>query len=261
MYKIVPIKALTDSYIWLIINRHGNCVIVDPGEAEQVMDYIKQEQLKPVAILITHHHYDHINGIAAINKEYKLPVFGGKNSTFGFVELYLRENDSIELSQFEAAFTAIETPGHTSDHISYHFEGSLFCGDTIFSAGCGRFPKEKAEQMLTSIEKIKQLPHETRIYCAHEYTLDNLEFAEHIEPDNGEISRYKTICMDNRKRGLPTLPSTLKQELQINPFLRCSQQAVIDSVSEKSGVAPANSADVLRELRKLKDNFKNNLCL
>lgn len=263
MNRITPIKSLSDSYIWAITNEKNDAVLVDPGEAKPVLNFIKSENINPVAILITHHHYDHIDGVKDIKKEHKIPVFGPKNEDIECVDTKLKENDSIELPEFEASFTVIDAPGHTKGHIAYHYENKLFCGDTLFSGGCGRIFDGSYEQMHHSLNKIKRLSPETLIYCAHEYTLANLKFAQVVEPENENITELIEKVNTLSKSGSPSIPSKLEIELLVNPFLRCDNKAVINAANSRDGSSMNKSdtnhinseLDTFIKLRQWKDNF------
>lgn len=230
---IVPI--LDDNYCYIIEGADNQCLIVDPGEANPVKLYLNKNKLKPVAIINTHHHGDHTGG----NLDFGLPVIAPETEKIkipGFSKS-IKDKDKIDLAGID--LTVIETPGHTKGHVILYCEAAsaLFSGDTLFSMGCGRLFEGSAQDMYESLQKIKQLPPDTKIYCGHEYTAANARFAQHIEPDNNDIALRITEIKKLRDKKEPTIPTTLEMELKTNPFLR------------------ADSADSFADLRSQKDNF------
>ncbi len=250
---ILPIATLKDNYVWTVVNTKKKCaLIVDPGEAEPVLQYFKQHDLTLCGILITHHHWDHTNGIAGIKKVFDVPVFA-KQKSIGTV--MVKEGDVVMINEFLPSYHVLEIPGHTLDHLAYYNEDSLFCGDTLFAAGCGRLFEGNAEQMYQSLQKMAALSQDTKVYCAHEYTQNNLKFAEQVEPANQEvIERLKQVKLQ-RERGLPSLPSSLGAEKATNPFLRCELEGVIARLEERVGRRLNKAIDVFAEMRKWKDGF------
>lgn len=254
---ILPIPVLQDNYVWAIIDKNQSiALIIDPGEAIPVSVFLKQQQLKLVGILITHHHWDHTNGIEALKKEYDTPVFGPANETIPGMTMPLQEEETVSIQGFPLSFKVISIPGHTLGHIAYYFPGMLFCGDTLFASGCGRIFEGTPAQMYESLQEIAALPHDTKIYCAHEYTLNNLRFAKLVEPNNPAIMERIKEVTDLRQQGLPSLPSTLHAEKETNPFLRCRLPQVIASVENYAGEPLKDELDVFTRLRQWKDNFK-----
>lgn len=253
--SIFPIRAFNDNYIWCLHN-HESCVVVDPGDAAPVLEYCKQHQLSLVAIMITHHHWDHTGGIDDLLAAFPdIPVFGSHNPKIKQITHRFFENDEFDLPQLGCHFSVIELPGHTLDHIAFYGELGLFCGDTLFSAGCGRLFEGTAQQMYQSLAKLTALPEDTSVYCAHEYTLANIAFAQAVEPNNQQLLDYKDWAMQQRDKDLPTLPSSIKKELSMNPFLRCHSYDLISHVSQHKA-APLNSEpEVFAALRSWKDNF------
>lgn len=222
---LLPIPAFDDNYIWLFSDGQVAWV-VDPGDAAPVIAALQERQLTLAGILLTHHHGDHTGGIAALRERFAVPVYGpAKSPARELVSHPLRDGDCLQLGHRQ--FSVIAVPGHTLDHIAFHSatDKLLFCGDTLFSAGCGRVFEGTYEQMYASLQALSALPDDTRICCAHEYTLSNLRFAVAVEPDNQAMRDYQTSCESLRSTGQPTLPSLLGLEKQVNPFLRCSDVA------------------------------------
>lgn len=252
MLTITPLPAFTDNYIWLITHSEkGNTVAVDPGEAAPVLKYCEDHQLSLSAILITHHHADHTGGIEALVRKFpNIPVFGPQREPIKGVTETLSEGAHLQVPGIDLALSVLEVPGHTSGHIAYYNTEWLFCGDTLFSGGCGRLFEGTPAQMLDSLAKLAALPDETAVFCTHEYTLNNLRFAKTLEPDNSALLTYIAHCQKQRKRGLPTLPSTIGQEKAINPFLRCHLPTLQD-------LAPnaANTLEAFTWVRQQKDVF------
>lgn len=226
MVQVEPIKAFSDNYIWAI--HHGQQTwVVDPGDAEPVLRYLSQHNKQLAGILVTHHHWDHTNGIEQLTKTFEhIPVFGPKNSPCELITQPLSEGDTVQVGDIQ--FAIIETPGHTLDHICYTHEALCFTGDTLFSAGCGRLFEGDAQMMWQSLEKFKRFNDDTLIYCTHEYTLANLAFARAVEPTNAALIKYSEKAEQLRAANAPTLPSNFATERAINPFLR-SQIANITS--------------------------------
>ena len=256
MLNIQAIPALNDNYIWFIEDTDTRRVlIVDPGDAEPAINAIKQQQLIPAALLITHHHHDHIDGINQLVELYDIPVYGPKIATIPSVTHPLTANDTLIIDSTFPAITILDISGHTAVHIAFLFDDCLFCGDTLFGAGCGRLLGGTAEQLFHSLQKIAQLPTRTQIYCAHEYTQANLYFAQVVEPDNPDIQQRILDTATLRQQGKPSLPSTLALELATNPFLRGDQPTVIQAAESFSGKQLTTAVEVFTELRLWKDHF------
>jgi hydroxyacylglutathione hydrolase len=255
--QVQPILAFKDNYIWCLINDKTNhCIIVDPGEVKPVLTFLKRFNLMLDAVFITHHHWDHTNGIKGILKDYAVPVFGPAKEKVIGVSNPVDEGDGIELNHWPIAFKVLAIPGHTLGHIAYYGGRMLFCGDTLFSAGCGRLFEGTAEQMLDSLNKLSQLPDETQIYCGHEYTLNNLNFAQMIEPSNPRVKEHLERVRELRQKNLPSLPSVLFAERLINPFLRCDKTEILSRVERHRGKKLDLPAEVFAYLRQWKNNYK-----
>ena len=254
MINIEPIKAFNDNYIWLATTNEGS-IVIDPGEAHKTIKYLKGNDLNLEAILITHHHFDHTGGIEDMLKFRSVDVYGPVNN-IPSINKQLRDGDLFSVIGID--FKIIEIPGHTLDHIAFFSENNgnpvLFCGDTLFSSGCGRVFEGTYEQMHKSILKLKSLPANTKIYSGHEYTQSNLKFAMEVEPLNQKlISRYNDV-QDLLNKGIPTLPTTLELELEVNPFLRCHAREVQNSVVKQFNTSN-HEDEIFKALRQWKDNF------
>lgn len=250
-----PIPAFTDNYIWAIIDETiGLFDCVDPGDAQPVMHFAQVNNLSLRSILLTHHHNDHIGGVKELLALFpNCPVYGPNDTRIPYVSNPLTAHAIISLGQ--NCFEILSNPGHTSSHISYYEQkkGWLFCGDTLFSAGCGRVFDGTIEDLHTSLMMFKNLPETTKIFCAHEYTRDNLKFAQHVEPHNSIIKSYEKTL--NERLELCSLPSTLALELNINPFLRTHIEEVKD-YALKHGAMSSDPVDLFKVLRDQKNNFK-----
>ena len=259
MDRAIPVNAFNDNYIWLIRIMEEpaspNVAIVDPGDASPVIAMLENMCLTPVAILITHHHYDHIGGIGEILHHYTIPVYGPAGENIPAMDFPLHDNDEVNPGNNGLAFHVFDVPGHTSGHIAYYTPGMLLCGDTLFAGGCGRLFEGTPEQMYYSLENLGTLPDDTRIYCAHEYTLANLDFALHVEPDNAALQARLEQTKALRARHQPTVPSTMGIEKQTNPFLRCNQPGVIQAAEKRAGKALRSPVEVFTVIRAWKDRF------
>ncbi len=254
MINIEPIKAFNDNYIWLVTTNEGS-IVIDPGEATKTINYLKENSLNLKGILITHHHFDHTGGIEDMLKFKNVDVYGPVNN-ISSINNKLRDGDLFSVIGID--FKVIEIPGHTLDHIAFFSENNgnpvLFCGDTLFSSGCGRVFEGTFEQMHKSVLKLKSLPANTKIYAGHEYTQSNLKFAMEVEPLNQKlVSRYNDV-QDLLNKGTPTLPTTLELELEVNPFLRCQTKEVQSSVVKQFNTSN-HEDEIFKALRQWKDNF------
>jgi hydroxyacylglutathione hydrolase len=256
MLEIIPLPALKDNYIWLLKNKASRHVaIVDPSEAKPVLDHIKTENLIPIAIIITHHHWDHVGGIPEITEQFDVPVYTPKTETVAGSTNPVGEGDVVPLPELGLNLNIIDVPGHTSGAIAYYDKNSVFSGDTLFAAGCGRMFEGTPPQMHASLSKFKSLPDDTYLYCGHEYTVANLKFAATVEPDNTAIQERLRLAEACRNQNQPTVPTSLAEEKRTNPFLRCEEPTVIDAASNYAGNVLGNPVDVFAAIRLWKDNF------
>ena len=249
---MVPVSAFKDNYVWTMRNEKY-AAVVDPGEARPVLDYLARERLELVAILATHHHPDHVGGIAEVLRAAKVPVYGPKNEPIATLTRPVSEGDTVEIPQLGVTFEVLDIPGHTRAHIAYYGAGALFCGDTLFACGCGRIFEGSAEQMYASLEKLRALPDDTKVYCGHEYTLANIGFAKNVEPRNDALAAREARDRKLREAGKPTVPSTMREEKATNPFLRVSEPAVVDSVNKYLGTRVSDPVRVFAAIREWKN--------
>ncbi len=254
--NIIPLRAFKDNYIWVIINPNTQrAIVIDPGDAAPVIEFFTHEKFKLAGILITHKHWDHCNGIAEIVQKYPVPVFGPAASEIVKLDHPVKENDAVILDGFGKLFTVMAIPGHTLEHIAYYGEGVLFCGDTLFTGGCGRIFEGTPAQMYQTLNRIAAYPDDTLIYCGHEYTLANLQFARLVEPDNQALIARIEAVEQLRRNHLPTVPATLCQEQATNPFLRCDVPEVIKSVESYAKKTLNDPIEVFAAMRTWKNSF------
>lgn len=251
--NIIPVPVGTN-VVWLVVlPGTRRCAIVDPTAAQPVLAAVRARDLTPTDILITHHHADHVGGIAAIRCTYPVSVYGPAHEGIPHCTHPVREGDGVTLGQL--TFQVLAIPGHTLGHVAYVGQGTLFAGDTLFGAGCGRVFEGTPGQLYDSLQRLAALPPDTLLYCAHEYTQANLRFAQTVEPDNVNIQRRLLHVEQLRGRGLPTLPSSLELEHRTNPFLRCRVKAVRAAAERFAGELLQSSAEVFAVLRRWKDGF------
>lgn len=252
MYEIVPIPAFEDNYIWLIRNDTA-CAVVDPGDAEPVVEYLNRHELKLSAILLTHHHGDHAGGATELRRRFNCLVYGPRREAIASITNPVGEGDTIALPALGAEFQVFDVPGHTAGHVAYYGINSLFCGDALFTCGCGRLFEGTPEQMQTSLARFVALPDDTRVYCAHEYTLENIRFAKKVEPDNMALLEREQRERQTRAQNRPTLPSTIALEKQTNPFLRWNHPQVIAAAEHFAGRSLESPVEVFAAVRRWRD--------
>jgi len=256
--NVRPVRAFSDNYVWLIESPKApaQVVAVDPGDAAPVIAELKRRNLKLAAILLTHHHPDHIGGVPDLLRLGNIPVIGPEDQRIAFRTQTVRDGERCELSELGLGFEILEIPGHTLSHIAFWGHGALFCGDTLFSAGCGRMFEGTPKQMNASLSRLRDLPPETQVFCGHEYTAANLRFALTVEPANSAALEYQESVQRIRAAGEPTLPSTLNLEIKVNPFLRCDNLGVRSAAETRAGKALPEPAEVFAVLRAWKDQFR-----
>ncbi len=258
MLSVDPIPAFNDNYIWLITYRDGNSAfVVDPGDAAPVQRALEERCLRLEGILVTHHHFDHVGGVQALRDTWKPVVYGPDNPAIPGIDHPLRAGDRIEVLDHLVEVLAV--PGHTLDHIAFFHPADdtplLFCGDTLFAGGCGRLFEGTPAMMHQSLQALAALPANTRVYCAHEYTLANLAFAEAVEPGNTQLSERIASARASRERGVPTVPSDIALELETNPFLRCDRDEVANALQRQGRLAGNSAVEVFAAVRAWKDTF------
>jgi hydroxyacylglutathione hydrolase len=258
MLKITTVPAFADNYLWLV---HGTrdprrVAVVDPGDAAAIDAALAADDLELDTILVTHHHADHTGGVRALAERHRAAVIGPAREEIPSRTLAVRQGDVVELDRLGLRFDVLDVPGHTAGHVAYAGHGAVFCGDTLFSGGCGRLFEGTAEDMQRSLDRIAALPDDTRVFCAHEYTASNLRFANAVEQDNRELQAYTAEVAARRARDLPTVPSTLGLERRINPFLRSREHSVRRAAEAWVGGPLPTPADVLGAVRRWKDGFR-----
>jgi hydroxyacylglutathione hydrolase len=257
--RLVPVPAFNDNYLW-VLHKNGRAVVVDPGDAAPIEAFLEEHQLTLDAILLTHHHGDHVGGVQQLRRRTNAPVYGPATEKLPHCDYRLKEGNRVELPGIDMVAHVLDVPGHTAGHIAYfgHLETGeplVFCGDTLFAGGCGRLFEGTAAQMVDSLGKLTRLPPETLVCCAHEYTLANLRWALHVEPDNPLLQQRFQQVQELRRSEIPTLPSTIALERDTNPFCRLSEPAVMRAASGYVGSTLQLPADVFAGLREWKNNF------
>lgn len=256
MPNVHPIRAFKDNYIWLISRPDTPyAVIVDPGDARPVLETLQERGLRLLAILITHHHRDHTGGIKTLLEHYPAPVYGPASETITALTQPLTEQDKVSVPELGLDLQVLDVPGHTRGAIAFYGQEMLFCGDTLFTAGCGKLFEGTAQQMHASLAKLAALPGHTQVYCGHEYTVDNLHFARLVEPDNPHIRARLVETMALRACDLPSVPAPLDLERRSNPFLRCEVPAVIAAAERFAARRLQSGAEVFAVVRRWKDSL------
>lgn len=253
--KIQAIPAFNDNYLWLIIHpNYPEAIVVDPGDAKPVLDALNSQGLNLVGILITHKHKDHIGGIKELLEKFDVPVFGNPIENISLITDPVSEQEEVCIKHWPI-IKVMEVPGHTLGHVAYLIGSHLFCGDTLFGAGCGRLFEGTPAQMYESLSKIKSLPGETLVYCAHEYTLKNLSFAEALEPENIKIK--SRVCETEKlvSQGIPSVPFTLNLEKETNPFLRCDQKSIQAALEKKFSHLCDGEVETFKYLREWRNQW------
>ncbi len=257
MLKITPIPAFENNYFWAIQPdpRLAQVIVIDPGDAKPVTDFLQQQRLTLTAILITHRHHDHISGVNELLARWPVDVYGPLSSAIPQVSELVRDNEEIDLMGITLRVLAV--PGHTWEHVAYYLpdHSALFCGDTLFAGGCGRRFDDTDGIMWGSIQKLAALPDDTRLFCAHEYTLANLQFAIAVEPENTDLQAWLEQAKSLRGEGKITIPTTLLHEKRTNPFLRCQEPSIKKFILDHSAAAPESAAEVFDALRRIKDTW------
>jgi len=257
MLTVTPVPAFADNYLWLA---HGDsadrAMVVDPGDAAPVLLALEAAGRQLDTILITHHHPDHIGGVADLVARTGAQVFGPARESLPFDHQAVSGGDTVRLPGLGLSFVVLDVPGHTAGHVAYYGHGAVFCGDTLFSGGCGRLFEGTAEQMLASLDALAALPDDTRVYCAHEYTLANLRFALAVEPANADLRAWQAEAAALRERNVPTVPTTIGREKRVNPFLRARAPAIRRAAEAHAGMPLGTPVAVFAEVRRWKDGFR-----
>lgn len=255
MLRAIPLPALQDNYIWLLVAPGGEAVVVDPGEAGPVLQAVA-DGLRPVAILLTHHHPDHTGGVAALRDRLGLPCHAPVDERIGVADHRVGGGDRVRIDALDLDLDVLAVPGHTRSHIAFHGGGHLFCGDALFSLGCGRMFEGEPAQMLASLDRLAALPGDSLVCCGHEYTEANGRFAQAAEPDNPGRDRHLERVRSLRAQGRPSLPSTLDIERACNPFLRIDHPTMVRTLTDRLGQAPRDRVEAFAALRQWKDVFR-----
>lgn len=256
---ITALHAFADNYIWLISN-DKRAIVVDPGQAEPVLDALAQHKLNLTAILLTHHHQDHVGGVKKLVETTGAKVFGPASENLPACDSPASEGDHVNDDELDLHLTVLDVPGHTAGHIAYAgtFKGKdvLFCGDTLFAAGCGRLFEGTPKQMVDSLAKFAALPPGTKVYCAHEYTLSNMRWALAVEPENQSLQTWHLAATQQRESMEATVPSTIAQELACNPFMRVQQDSVAHAAAQWAKRTLETPVEIFAALREWKNNFR-----
>jgi len=251
------IPIFTDNYVWVIHDRTSprRVAVVDPGDARPVDNFLVDHGLELRAILVTHHHFDHTGGVWTLARAHGATVYASAGDYCVDATQFSQGDRLLAACGLDLRIGVLGVPGHTMDHVAYLTDDAVFCGDTLFSGGCGRIIEGTAQQMWSSLRALATLPPHTRVYCAHEYTMANLQFAITVEPANPQIRRYRQECARMLKEAGRTVPTTIGRELDVNPFLRCDSPAVLAAAEQRAGRRLGCEVDVLSVLRAWKDEF------
>ncbi|MCD7099762.1 hydroxyacylglutathione hydrolase [Stenotrophomonas sp. MMGLT7] len=253
--RLIALPAFEDNYIWALVAADGRAIVVDPGQAEPVLAAAAEQGWRPQAILLTHHHDDHIGGVPALMQRWPdIAVHAPVEPRIPFDCRRVGEGDVVQA--LDCSFQVLHVPGHTRSHIAFHGHGHLFSGDTLFSLGCGRLFEGTPAQMLASLQRLVRLPGSAQVCCGHEYTLANAAFARHVEPNNAALQRRQQEAQAMRKAARPTLPVTLSSECDTNPFLRTAVDEVRGSVRRHAPGTGTDEVEVFAALRRWKDDFR-----
>lgn len=255
--QVLTVPAFDDNYLWLV-HDGVHAAVIDPGDAKPILAALALHQLSLVAILLTHHHADHVGGVPGLLQHAKVPVYGPRHETIPTVTHPLGQGDTVVVPELQWQLGVLEVPGHTSGHIAYYAatEEWLFCGDTLFAGGCGRLFEGTPEQMDASLQKLAALPGQTSVYCAHEYTMANLRFAQAVEPGNLALEERIVREQDKRDRHVPTVPSTIALERETNPFLRWRGAEILRSLQDAGKLGDDAGVAGFAALRTWKNSYR-----
>ncbi len=254
--QIRPLSAFKDNYIWVLQHNPSNTiVVVDPGDAQPVLDYLAQTKMQLGAILVTHYHLDHCGGVNDLLKQYQVPIYVSAKESYNFDAIGVKQGDHIILEKLGTKLSVIDIPAHTHGHIAYYSPGMVFCGDTLFTGGCGRLFEGSPADMHKALNKLAALPEDTLVYCGHEYTEANLRFALAVEPGNEALRKRMQQTQAKRAQGLPTVPALLALEKTTNPFLRVSEPEIQQAAEQHAGRKLSTPVEVLQVIREWKDSF------